>query len=103
MTINAVESTLKHVERNERHHRIAILSGAILEAVFLGAFLLAADFSNRTHLLLLMVFAASLSLLVLAAMALGAFVNRHTLRVLTAVELLRDELAASTAGPNRRT
>ncbi len=103
MTINAVESTLKHVERNERNHRIAILSGAILEAVFLGAFLLAADFSNRTHLLLLMVFAASLSLLVVAAMALGAFVNRHTLRVLTAVELLRGELATSTSAPNRRT
>ena len=103
MTIDAVASTLKHVERNERNHRMAILAGAILEAVFLGAFLLAADFSNRTHLLLLMVFAASLSLLVLAAMALGAFVNRHTLRVLTAVELLRGELAASTAGPNRRT
>jgi hypothetical protein len=76
--LTAVESTLKRVERNERTHRLAILSGAILEAVFLGAFLLTADFSNRTHLLLLMVCAASLSLLVLAAMALGAFVNRHT-------------------------
>lgn len=101
MTNHAVESALKHVERNERNHRIAILSGAILEAVFLGAFLLAADFSNRTHVLLLMLFAASLSLLVLAAMALGAFVNRHTLRVLTAVELLRGELANSTGGPAR--
>ena len=50
-----------------------------------------------------MVFAASLSLLVLAAMALGTFVNRHTLRVLTAVEMLRSELAASTSAPNHRT
>jgi hypothetical protein len=103
MTITAVESTLKHVERNERNHRLAILSAAILEAGFLGTFLLAADFSNRTHLLLLMVFAASLSLLVLVAMALGTFVNRHTLRVLSAVELLRGELATSTSAPNRRT
>jgi hypothetical protein len=102
MTTNAVESTLKHVERNERNHRIALLSGAILEAVFLGTFLLAADFSNRTHLLLLMVFAASLSLLVLVAMALGTFVNRHTLRVLTAVEMLRGELAASAGETTRR-
>lgn len=47
--------------------------------------------------------AASLSLLVLVAMALGAFVNRHTLRVLTAVELLRGELATSTSAPNRQT
>jgi hypothetical protein len=102
MTMTAVESTLKHVERNERNHRLAILSGAILEAVFLGAFLLAADFSNRTHLLLLMLFAASLSLLVLAGMAIGAFVNRHTLRVLTAVEMLRGELAASAGDTGRR-
>lgn len=95
MTMNAVETTLKHVERNERNHRLALLSGAVLEAAFLGTFLLVADFSNRTHLLLLMVFAASLSLLVLAAMALGTFVNRHTLRVLTAVEMLRDELGTN--------
>ena len=33
-------------------------------------------------------------LLVIAGMALGAFVNRHTLRVLTAVEMLRGELSA---------
>ena len=102
MIMNAVDAALKHVERNERNHRIALLSGALLEALFLGAFLLVADLSNRTHLLLLMVFAASMSLLVLAGMALGAFVNRHTLRVLSAVEMLRGELAASTGGPEPR-
>jgi hypothetical protein len=93
MATDAVESALQHVERNERNHRLALLAGAMLEAVFLGTFLLVADFSNRTHVLLLMVFAASLSLLVLAAMALATFVNRHTLRVLMAVEMLRGELA----------
>jgi hypothetical protein len=49
-----------------------------------------------------MLFAASLSLLVIAGMALGAFVNRHTLRVLTAVEMLRGELATSTSAPSHR-
>lgn len=102
MIMNAVDAALKHVERNERNHRIALLAGTVLEALFLGAFLLVADLSNRTHLLLLMVFAASLSLLVLAGMALGAFVNRHTLRVLSAVEMLRGELAASTGVTDRR-
>ena len=96
MMMDAVEATLKHVERNESNHRLALLSGVVLETVFLGAFLLAADFSNRTHVLLLMVFGASLSLLVIGAIALGAFVNRHTLRVLTAVEMLRGELTAKT-------
>jgi hypothetical protein len=102
MNKNAVDTALKHVERNERNHRLALLSGAVLEALFLGAFLLAADLSNRTHLLLLMVFAASMSLLALAGMALGAFVNQHTLRVLSAVEMLRGELAASPGAPDRR-
>jgi hypothetical protein len=103
MTTDAVESALRHVERNERNHRLALLAGAMLEAVFLGTFLLVADFSNRTHVLLLMVFAASLSLLVLAAMALATFVNRHTLRVLMAVEMLRGDLATSPSAPNHRT
>lgn len=102
MTVNAIDTALKHAERNERNHRIALLSGALLEAIFLGAFLLVADLSNRTHLLLLMVFAASMSLLVLAGMALGAFVNRHTLRVLTAVEMLRGELASASGPADRR-
>jgi hypothetical protein len=50
-----------------------------------------------------MLFAGSLSLLVIAGMAVGAFVNRHTLRVLTAVERLRGELTTSTSAPNHRT
>ena len=52
---------------------------------------MAADFTNRTHVLLLVMFAGALSVLVLAAVALGAFVNRQTLRVLMAVETLRAE------------
>jgi len=96
MTADAVTAALKLAERNERNHRLAILSGAALEAILLGIFLLAADFTNRTHVLLLVIFAGGLSLLVLAAMALGASVNRHTLRVLTAVETLRAERAGHT-------
>lgn len=71
-----------------------MLSAAVLEAVFLATFLWLADFSNRTHILLLMAFAGGLSLFALAAVALGTYVNRHTLRVLRAVELLRGELNA---------
>ena len=93
MTADAVTAALKLAERNERNHRIALLSGAVLEAILLGTFLLAADFTNRTHILLLVMFAGGLSLLVLASMVLGAFVNRQTLRVLTAVETLRAERA----------
>jgi Kef-type K+ transport system membrane component KefB len=91
MTDTAVAAALKLAERNERNHRTALLSGAVLEALLLAAFLFAADFTNRTHVLLLVMFAGGLCLMVLAAMVLAAYVNRHTLRVLTAVETLRAE------------
>lgn len=54
----------------------------------------AGDTDALTLLLLLMTFAGGLSLFALAAVALGTYVNRHTLRVLCAVELLRGELNA---------
>jgi hypothetical protein len=93
MTTDAITAALKLAEKNERNHRIALLAGAVLEAILLGTFLVAADLTNRTHVLLLVMFAGGLSLLVLASMALAAFLNRPTRRVLTAVEMLRAERA----------
>ena len=53
----------------------------------LVAFLLAADFSNRTHLLLLIATVGGYTVVVVGLVALGAYVNRAVLRVLKAVEL----------------
>ena len=51
--------------------------------------ILAADFSNRTHVLLLISTVGSYTIIVLGLFALGVHVNRGVLRVLKAVELLK--------------
>jgi hypothetical protein len=83
-----VAETLRRIDVNERNYRLALAAAVVVEALFLGAFLLLADFTDRTHVLLLLSLAAILSV---GALAVGAFttsVNRHTLRVLRGVELL---------------
>lgn len=84
----SVAETLRRINANERHYRLALAGAIILEALFLGAFLLLADLRDRTHVLLLLSFAALLSVGALAVAAFAAAVNRHTLRVLQGVELL---------------
>lgn len=91
----AVTATLRHAEKNEQYHRVALIAAAGLEAALIGTFLVVADLTNRTHVLLLMTFAGWLSLFALASVVLATFLNRHTLRVLRAVELVHSELRGS--------
>ncbi|HEX8845216.1 MAG TPA: hypothetical protein VF791_11260 [Pyrinomonadaceae bacterium] len=81
-------SVLDRIERSERHYRMAFIGAAIVEAIFLASFLFLADLSNRTHVLLLISTIAVYTLLALALMALGNYINRSTLRVLKAIELV---------------
>lgn len=83
-------TTLDRIERNERHYKAAFIGAAIVEALFLGGFLLLADFSNRMHVLLLITTIAVYSIMAFGLMALGSHVNRNTLRILKAIELLGD-------------
>jgi hypothetical protein len=85
----AVADTLRRIETTERRARAAFVGAFVLEGTFLAAFLLLADLGNRTHVLLLLMAAALLTLGALWGVALVGVVNRHTLRVLRAVELLR--------------
>ena len=80
---------LVRINRSERNFKLAFLAAAAFEAMFLVAFLLAADLSNRTHLLLLISTVGGYSVVVLGLVALGEHVNRGVLRILKAVELLR--------------
>jgi hypothetical protein len=88
---DALAATLKRMEANERGFRLGLYGAALLEAGFLAAFLLLADLKDRTQVLMLLNFAGLLSIVALAAVALAAFISRHTLRVLRSVELLRAE------------
>ena len=85
--------TLERIERTERHYKTAFYAAAALEGLFLVGFLLLMDFGNRTHTLLLIATVAGYTIVVLGLVALGAHVNRHSLRLLKAIELLARQLA----------
>ena len=87
--INGVcKTALDRIDRSERHYKMTFFGAAVIEAFFLAGFLLLADFSDRLHVLLLIATIATYTLLALGLVALGVHVNRSTLRVLNAVELL---------------
>ncbi len=86
---DAVADTLARIESVERRSRAAFIAAFVFEGLFLAAFLLLADLKDRTHVLLLLSAASMLTLGALWGVALVGIVNRHTLRVMRAVELLR--------------
>lgn len=90
--INEIRAnTLDQIERNERNYKLAFAGGAFVELLFLIAFILLADFSNRVHVLLLLTTMTIYTILIFGLIALGLHVNRNTLRVLKAVETLGNE------------
>lgn len=78
-------AALDRIDRAERRYKLAFAAGALVEAAFLAAFLLIADLSDRTHVLLLLAAVATYTLVAIGLVALGAHVNRSTLRVLHAI------------------
>lgn len=86
---NVRGKVLADIERSERNFKLVFFIAAVWEALFLVAFILAADFSNRLHLLLLIATVGSYSIVVIGLVALGAHVNRSVLRILKAIELLK--------------
>ena len=88
--LNAVRAdALARVERGERNFKLAFFGAVAFEALFLVVFMLAADFSNRTHVLLLIATVGGYTVVVLGLVVLGAHVSRCAARVLKAVELLK--------------
>ncbi len=87
--INKVRTnTLEQIEKTERNYTRVFVGVAIIELAFFAGFLLLADFSNRVHLLLFIASVSIYTILAFGLVALGIFVNRNTLRVLRAIELL---------------
>ena len=83
-------AALARVDRSERNFKLAFIGAGFVEVLFILSFILLADLSNRTHLLLLISTVSSYSIVVLGLFALGAHINRGVARVLKAVELLKE-------------
>lgn len=83
----ARRSALDRVDRTERNYKVTFFFAAVIEAAFLLGFLLLADFSDRTHMLMLIATIAIYTLVALGLVALGTHANRNTLRILRAIEL----------------
>lgn len=83
-------AALVRINRSERNFKLAFLAGFIVESLFFICFLLLADLSNRMHMLLLIATVSSYTIVVVGLWALGAHINRGVLRVLNAIELLKD-------------
>jgi hypothetical protein len=79
---------LARINRSERNFKLAFFAAVAVEGLFLVAFSLAADFSNRMHVLLLIATVGSYSIVLLGLIALGAYMNRGVLRIIKAIELL---------------
>lgn len=93
-THNPAGNALDRIDRAEQRYKLAFLSAVGIEALMLPAYLALADLSNRTHVLLLMATVATYTILALGLVALGAHVNRNTLRILRAVQLAADDRTA---------
>lgn len=83
---NIRETTLKRIEQTERNYKLMFVGAAVIEAFFLGAFLLLANFSDRLHLLLLISSITIYTILGFGLIALGLHVNRNALRIISAIE-----------------
>ena len=77
---------LARVDRAQRNYRLAFFSAVTVEAAFLIAFFLLADFHNRIHVLILISTVTTYSIVILGLFALGAYVTRAVLRVLQAID-----------------
>ncbi len=83
-------NTLNQIEKTEKNFKFAVVGAAVLELAFFAGFLLLADLSNRNHLLLLLAAIAIYTILALGLVALGIHNNRNALRIIRAVETIKN-------------
>jgi|SoiMethySBSTD1v2_1073268.scaffolds.fasta_scaffold1295966_2 hypothetical protein len=84
---NPTAEALDRIDQTERRYKQAFFAAVAVEALVLPLYLALADLTNRTHVLLLIATVAIYTIVGLGLVALGAHVNRNTLRILRAVQL----------------
>jgi hypothetical protein len=76
---------LEAIDRAERNFRRAIFAGCAVEAAVLTGLLLLADLKQPTHVLLILGFVGSYSVVLMGLVVLGAHVSRVGQRILRAL------------------
>ena len=84
---NVRVAALERVDRGRRNLTRAIIAVAVVEATLLVTFLLLMDYRDRLHWLLLVAALLVYCTLGLGLIALGAYVNLVTQRILKAIAL----------------
>jgi hypothetical protein len=80
---------LEAIDRAERNFRYALIGGCLVEAALLTGLFLLADLKQRTHVLLILGFVGSYSVVLMGLVALGAHVSRVGQRILRALHEIR--------------
>lgn len=80
--------TLNQIASSEARYKLAFVGAAVIEGAFLVLYLALADLSDRMQLLLLITTIAAYTIIAFGLIALGLHVNRNTLRVIRAIEML---------------
>jgi hypothetical protein len=76
---------LEAIDRAERNFRYALFAGMAVELTLLAGLFLLSDLKQRTHVLLIIGFVGSYSVVLMGLVALGAHVSRVGQRILRAV------------------
>ena len=79
-------NALNQLDRAQRNVKAAVIGGAMFEGLFLLALLLTADLRDPLHRVILFATGLIYMPLVMGLFALGAYVNRCTLRVLVRLD-----------------
>lgn len=86
-TISSIHtSILKKIDKNERNYKIVFVVVALIELAFLITFILLADFTNRTHILILLSTIAIYSISIFGIVALSFFQQKLSLKIILAFE-----------------
>jgi hypothetical protein len=86
-TLSSVhKSILKQIDSNERNYKIAFAVVAIIELAFLITFVLLADFTDRTHILILISTIAIYSISIFGIVALSILQQKLSLKIILAFE-----------------
>lgn len=86
-TLSSIHANiLKQIDSNERNYKIVFGVVAIIELAFLITFILLADFTNRTHILILLSTIAIYSISIFGIVALSIFQQKLSLKIILAFE-----------------